>query len=189
VGAPPPEPELLLDDALELDAELLDDALLDAELLLDAALLDDALALEPPAPPLPPAPVVDALVEEPGLPPAPLVELSAEVAVEPTDDDSSELVVPPVPSSFPAAQLDGNAATTTALAATSVMETTRRPKFARPVAKKNRGNIPRSSTRKPRVRLRPRASGEPAGDWCSVRACERGAARGAAGGGKQRCRC
>jgi hypothetical protein len=196
VGAPPPVPELLLDPDPdpELDPEaelLLDAALLEAELLLDAALLEAELALDdaldPPAPP--PAPVVEPLVDEAGLPPIPLVELSAEVGLEPTDDDSSALVLPPVPSSFPAAQLAGKAATTTALAASNVKESTRRPTLARPIAKKDRGNIPRSSTRKPQVRLRPRASGEPAADWCSVRECERRAARGAAGGGKQRCRC
>ena len=189
MGAPPPVPELLLDPDPEA-LLLLDAALLDAELLPEVALLDAELAvddaLDPPAPPLPPAPLVEALVDEAGLPPIPLVELCADVVVGPTAaDDSSALVVPPVPSSLPAAQLDGEAATTTAPAATSVKESTRRPTLARPIAKKNRGNISRSSTRKPRVRLRPRASGEPAGDWCSVRACE----RGAAGGGKQRCRC
>ena len=180
MGAPPPVPELLLDPDPDPEA-LLDAALLDVELLPEVALLDAELAvddaLEPPDPPLPPAPLVD----EAGLPPIPLVELCADVVVGPTaDDDSSALVVPPVPSSLPAAQLDGKAATTTAPTATSVKESTRGPTLARPVAKKNRGNIPRSFTRKPRVRLRPRASGEPAGDWCSVRACE----RGAAGGGK-----
>ena len=181
MGGAPPEPELLLDPLL--DAELLD-----AELLLDAeTLLPPALAvLEPPAPP-PPALAVDVDVDE--LPPDPTVEVGIEVDVELTEADSSELDPPPVPSSLPAAQLVGNVLATTAPAANSEREATRRPTLARPVAKKERGSMGRSSTPKPAVRLRPRASGELARDWCSVRAHEPGAAHKAAGGGKQRCRC
>lgn len=182
MGGAPPEPELLL-EALP-DTALLDAELLDAELLLPPALA----VLEPPAPP-PPALAVEVDVEVLELPPDPTVEVGIVVDVELGDDDSSALDPPPVPSSLPAAQLVGNVLTTTAPAANSKREATRRPTLARPVAKKERGSMGQSSTRKPGVRLRPRASGELARDWCSVRAHGPGAAREAAGGGKQRCRC
>jgi hypothetical protein len=127
VGPPPPEPELLL------DAELLE-----AELLLDAVLVP---VPAPPAPPLPPPLLVEVLVS----PPAPLVELDAELG----EDDSSALVAPPVPSSVPAAQLIGAVARSTAPAATRVREATWRPTRARPDAKRDRGDMPRTSITRP----------------------------------------
>jgi hypothetical protein len=189
VGDAPPEPELLLDDAL-LDDALLDDALLDDALLDDApvddALLDDALPPVPPTPAVldPPAPPPPALLlEELELTLDPVVEVCTELDVE-LAEESPPPDPPPVPSSLPAAQLVGNAATKTTPTPMSARETTRRPTLARPDAKNDRGNMGRSSTRKPEVRLRPRASGEPDRDWCSVPACGPRAAREAAGGGK-----
>jgi hypothetical protein len=65
--------------------------------------LDDELAI-PPCPPSPPAPPLVLL-------PSAELEPPTEEVVGPADDESSELasVAPPVPSSFPAAQLCPNA--------------------------------------------------------------------------------
>ena len=186
VGEPPPVPvelELLLEDAELLDAELLDAELLDAE-LLDAELLDaelllddaelldaellDAVLVPVPAPPAPPPPAL--LVEVLVPPPAPVV--AAEIDVELGDEDSSALDAPPVPSSVPAAQLAGAVATRTEPAARRVNEAARRPMPARPDAKRDRGDMARTSITRAARAATLRASGETARGWCSVRTCE-----------------
>ena len=80
-------------------------------------------------------------------PPAPVVE--AALDAELGEDDSSALEVPPLPSSVPAAQLIGEVARSAAPAVTRVREATRRPTRARPDAKKDRGDMPRTSITRP----------------------------------------